>query len=81
MFNDGTRDIFTRAGTFSLDSNGIVVDTVTGNRVPRFGNAGRGMGRIRRFDPWRLFDTSPVGDRSRKRDIECRVARESLGPE
>ncbi len=45
VLNDGTRDIFrTRAGTFSLDSTGIVVDSVTGNRVQRFGNAGEGDG-------------------------------------
>ncbi len=44
MLNDGTRNVFTRAGTFSLDNTGLLVDSVTGNRVVRFGSVGEGDG-------------------------------------
>ena len=40
--NDGTQNLFTRAGAFALDSNGFLVDPSTGYRVQRFGTVGEG---------------------------------------
>lgn len=40
--NDGTQNLFTRAGGFAIDSNGFLVDPSTGYRVQRFGTVGDG---------------------------------------
>ncbi len=40
VVNDGNINRFTRAGAFSVDSNGTLVDPATGYRVQRFGTLG-----------------------------------------
>jgi flagellar hook protein FlgE len=40
VVNDGTRDLYTRAGSFSVDAAGFLVDGGTGDRVQRFGAVG-----------------------------------------
>lgn len=41
--NDGTQNLFTRAGAFAIDSNGFLVDPSTGYRIQRFGTVGDGQ--------------------------------------
>lgn len=38
--SDGTQNLFTRAGSFSIDSNGFLIDPSTGYRVQRSGTVG-----------------------------------------
>src|SRR5262249_3611272 len=38
--SDGTQNMFTRAGSFSIDSNGFLVDPTTGFRIQRSGVVG-----------------------------------------
>jgi len=40
VVNNGTNDLFTRAGAFKIDSNGLLVDSSTGYPVQRFGTVG-----------------------------------------
>lgn len=40
VVNDGNRQLYTRAGAFSIDSAGYLVDGSTGFRVQRFGTVG-----------------------------------------
>src|SRR5947209_12530501 len=40
VVNDGTRELYTRAGSFSVDAAGYLVDGATGDRVQRFGATG-----------------------------------------
>ena len=40
VVNDGSRELYTRAGAFSVDSAGYLVDGGTGFRVQRFGSVG-----------------------------------------
>jgi flagellar hook protein FlgE len=40
--NDGSRNLFTRAGAFTVDQGGFLTDSGTGFRVQRFGSAGEG---------------------------------------
>ncbi len=44
VVNDGTNDLFTRDGTFDLDSDGYLVDPATGYRVQRIGVTGEDSG-------------------------------------
>lgn len=40
VLNDGSTNLYTRAGAFALDSNGFLVDPSSGYRVQRFGSLG-----------------------------------------
>ncbi len=40
VLNDGQRDVYTRAGTFSVDASNYLVDSTTGFRVQRIGYEG-----------------------------------------
>ncbi len=40
VLSDGNNQFFTRTGSFALDSNGILVDPTTGDRVTRTGTVG-----------------------------------------
>ncbi len=40
VLNDGTKNVYTRDGSFGLDGLGYLVDPATGNRVQRFGTLG-----------------------------------------
>jgi len=40
VLNDGTQDVYTRVGTFAVDSGYYLVDPNTGNRLQRIGNFG-----------------------------------------
>ncbi len=40
VLNNGTQNLYTRAGTFQIDKNGMLVDTGTGYPVQRFGALG-----------------------------------------
>lgn len=40
VVNDGTQDVYTRAGAFSVDANGNLVDPATGYIVQRIGSIG-----------------------------------------
>lgn len=40
VLSEGNRDVYTRAGSFSVDSTGFLVDPSTGNRVQRSGVVG-----------------------------------------
>ena len=42
VVSDGNGSVFTRAGSFSLDESGFLVDPATGYRVQRYGDAGEG---------------------------------------
>lgn len=42
VVNDGSNDLYTRAGAFSVDSDNTLVDPGTGYRVQRFGTVGEG---------------------------------------
>jgi flagellar hook protein FlgE len=42
VVNDGTQNLFTRAGAFDLDQSGFVIDAATGDRVQRTGTIGEG---------------------------------------
>ncbi len=42
VVNDGNNSYYTRAGAFSLDENGYLVDPATGFHVTRFGTLGEG---------------------------------------
>jgi flagellar hook protein FlgE len=42
VVNDGTRDLFTRAGSFGVDGTNFLVDPTTGYHVQRFGTVGEG---------------------------------------
>ncbi len=44
VVNDGTADLYTRDGTFDLDSDGFLVDPATGYRVQRIGVTGEDTG-------------------------------------
>ncbi|GAF67635.1 unnamed protein product, partial [marine sediment metagenome] len=44
VVNDGTSNVFTRDGTFDVDSEGYLVDPSTGNRVQRIGTTGEEFG-------------------------------------
>jgi len=41
VLNNGTQNLYTRAGTFQIDKNGLLVDTGTGYPVQRFGTVGQ----------------------------------------
>jgi flagellar hook protein FlgE len=49
--NDGTNDLYTRDGTFNLDSDGYLVDPATGYRVQRIGTTGEDTGFQTTGDP------------------------------
>jgi flagellar hook protein FlgE len=40
VVNDGTQNLFSRAGSFGVDSQNFLVDPATGDRVQRFGSVG-----------------------------------------
>jgi len=40
VVNDGTQNLFTRAGSFGVDAQNYLVDPATGDRVQRFGSVG-----------------------------------------
>jgi flagellar hook protein FlgE len=40
VVNDGTQNLYTRAGAFTVNSNNVLVDTATGDAIQRFGNVG-----------------------------------------
>lgn len=40
VVNDGSQDLYTRAGSFGVDKNNYLVDPSTGARVQRYGNVG-----------------------------------------
>jgi flagellar hook protein FlgE len=42
VVNSGGQDMYTRAGSFGIDSQGYLVDPATGARVQRFGTVGEG---------------------------------------
>lgn len=42
--SDGSQDVYTRIGAFSIDSDGALVDTATGYRVQRTGTVGESDG-------------------------------------
>ena len=42
VVNNGVQDLYTRAGSFGVDSQGFLVDPSTGARVQRFGTVGEG---------------------------------------
>src|SRR5579862_5793409 len=42
VVNNGVEDLYTRAGSFGVDSQGFLVDPATGDRVQRFGSVGEG---------------------------------------
>ncbi len=44
VVNDGISNVFTRDGTFDVDSEGYLVDPSTGNRVQRMGTTGEEFG-------------------------------------
>ncbi|MGA2677979.1 MAG: flagellar hook-basal body complex protein [Sedimentisphaerales bacterium] len=44
VLNDGSQNVFTRAGSFSVDENCYLVDSSTGYRVQRIGNYGEAEG-------------------------------------
>ena len=44
IVNNGTQDFYSRAGAFSIDEAGVLVDPATGNRVQRFGTVGEPNG-------------------------------------
>ena len=44
VLNDGSQNVFTRAGSFSVDENCYLVDSATGYRVQRIGNYGEAEG-------------------------------------
>jgi flagellar hook protein FlgE len=44
VVNNGVENLYTRAGSFGVDSQGFLVDPATGNRVQRFGPVGEGIG-------------------------------------
>ncbi len=44
VLNDGSQDLYTRAGTFGLDSLGYLIDPATGYRVQRIGSEGESVG-------------------------------------
>lgn len=45
VLNDGSTNVYTRAGAFALDSNGYLVDPSSGYRVQRFGSLGETGGK------------------------------------
>ena len=47
--NDGTKNVYTRAGAFNVDSQGYLVDPGTGYRIQRFGPTGEGGGGLPTF--------------------------------
>jgi flagellar hook protein FlgE len=49
VVNNGTQNLFTRAGGFNVDSSGYLVDPGTGFRVQRFGTAGEGSATLPGF--------------------------------
>ncbi len=44
VVNDGGQDLYTRAGTFTVDEDGYMVDSTTGYRVQRTGETGEAQG-------------------------------------
>ncbi len=44
VVNDGSRDLYTRAGAFNVDASGYLVDPATGYRVQRIGLTGESDG-------------------------------------
>jgi flagellar hook protein FlgE len=40
VMNNGIQNVYTRAGSFDISSNGFLVDPTSGNKVQRFGNVG-----------------------------------------
>jgi flagellar hook protein FlgE len=44
VLSDGTKNVFSRAGSFSVDSQGYLIDPSSGFRVQRFGAVGEGTG-------------------------------------
>ncbi len=40
--NNGTQDVYTRAGAFNIDASGYLVDPATGYKIQRFGTVGEG---------------------------------------
>jgi flagellar hook protein FlgE len=42
VVNNGSQNMFTRAGSFAVDSNNYLVDPATGDRVQRYGTIGQG---------------------------------------
>ncbi len=49
VVHDATQPLYTRAGSFGVDSNNYLVDPATGNRVQRFGSAGEGSATLPAF--------------------------------
>ncbi len=46
IVNDGTRNLYTRAGAFGVDDSGTLVDPATGYRVQRFDGVGEPDGPV-----------------------------------
>jgi flagellar hook protein FlgE len=44
VLNDGTKDVYTRIGSFAVDSNNTMVDPATGFKVQRMGSYGEAEG-------------------------------------
>lgn len=44
VLNDGSKDLYTRAGAFAVDANSMLVDPATGYRVQRIGATGESDG-------------------------------------
>ncbi|MBW8001538.1 MAG: flagellar hook-basal body complex protein [Planctomycetes bacterium] len=44
VLNDGSKDVYTRAGAFAVDENKILVDPATGYKVQRMGEVGQDDG-------------------------------------
>jgi flagellar hook protein FlgE len=62
VVNNGTQDFYTRAGDFSVDSAGILIDSNTGDAVQRFGSVGQGTATLPAFQtPGNLDITIPYG--------------------
>ena len=86
IVNDGTLDLYTRAGAFGTDANHTLVDLATGARVQRYGTVGEGDATTPAFQvPGDAsiqipFGTSIPGQATSQVTIKGNLSASSAGP-
>jgi len=86
IVNDGTLDLYTRAGAFGTDANHTLVDLATGARVQRYGTVGEGNATTPAFQvPGDAsiqipFGTSIPGQATSQVTIKGNLSASSAGP-
>jgi flagellar hook protein FlgE len=86
VVNNGTTDLYTRAGAFDVDANNFLIDPTTGFRVQRFGTVGEATATTPGFQvpgdsSIRIpFGTAIPGQETRTVTLQGNLSATALGP-